>query len=98
MAQTHVEVIIRSDKVEHAKYLLQKEHRLFPGRMLFLGATQDLTEVLHECHFHVFHPGPLDEQSMQDLASLVMTGMILGFIVRGEIRLGETQFDNTKDA
>jgi hypothetical protein len=31
---------------------------------------------------------PLDPQAIEDLAQLVMTGLILGFVVKGEIALG----------
>jgi hypothetical protein len=31
---------------------------------------------------------PLDPQAIEDLAQLVMTGLILGFVVKGEIVLG----------
>jgi hypothetical protein len=32
---------------------------------------------------------PLDPQAIDDMAQLVTTGLILGFVVKGEIALGD---------
>jgi len=98
-APTHIILFLNPENEEHALYLLGES---FTSQVLTLVDTQE-EQVTWGTVFVLIHKekrltlalsAPVTPQQIEDIAYLVKMGLILGFVVRGEIDLGEQVMNN----
>jgi hypothetical protein len=96
---THIIVFLNPENEEHALYLIGES---FTSTALTLVDTQE-EQVTWGTVFVLIHKekrltlalsAPITPEQIEEIASLVKTGLILGFMVRGEIDLGERVINN----
>lgn len=102
---THLMLFLRPDNEEHALYLVTGE--ILIDRETTSVEIQEETSLCQmaapflipykEKRITLALTIPLTPEHIKDLADLVATGLLLGFLVRGEIDLGERVINNFGD-
>jgi hypothetical protein len=98
-APTHLIIFLKSKNEEHALYLIGES---FASTAHTIVDTQE-EQVTWGTVFVLFHKekrltlalsAPVTPKQIEEIAYLVKIGLILGFVVRGEIDLGERVINN----
>ncbi len=98
-APTYIILFLNPANEEHALYLIGES---FTSTALTLVNTQE-EQVTQGTVFVLIHKekrltlalsAPVTPKQIEEIASLVTIGLILGFVVRGEIDLGERVINN----
>jgi hypothetical protein len=98
---TQITILLNPKNEEHALYLIgesftsttftivdtQEEQKTWGTVFMFTHKEKRLTLVLS---------APVTPEQVDEIAFLVKTGLILGFVVRGEIDLGERVINNLR--
>jgi hypothetical protein len=96
---TYIILFLNPENEEHALYLIGES---FTSTELTLVDTQE-EQVTQGTIFVLLHKekrlklalsAPVTSQQIEEIAHLVKIGLILGFVVRGEIDLGERVMNN----
>ena len=96
---THIIVFLNPENEEHALYLIGES---FTSPALTIVDTQE-EQITWGTVFVLTHKekrltlalsAPVTPKQIEDIAYLVTIGLILGFVVRGEIDLGERVINN----
>jgi hypothetical protein len=96
---THIIVFLKPENEEHALYLIGES---FPSTAYTIVDTQEeqvtwgtVFVLIHkEKRLTVALAAPVTPKQIEEIAYLVKIGLILGFVVRGEIDLGERVINN----
>jgi hypothetical protein len=96
---THITVFLNPENEEHALYLIRES---FTSVALTILDTQEeqvrwgtVFVLIHkEKRFTLALSAPVTPEQIEEIAYLVKTGLILGFVVRGEIDLNERVINN----
>jgi len=96
---THIIVFLNAENEVHARYLLSES---FSSTALTLVNTQEeqvtwgtvFTLTYKEKRLTLALSAPVTPGQIEDIAYLVKTGLIMGFVVRGDIDLGERMINN----
>ncbi len=96
---THIIVFLKPENEEHALYLIGES---FPSTAYTTIDTQEqqvtwgtVFVLIHkEKRLTVALAAPVTPKQIEEIADLVKIGLILGFVVRGEIDLGERVINN----
>ena len=96
---TQITVLLNPKHEEHALYLIGES---FTSTMFTVVDTQE-EQMMWGSVFMLTHKekrltlalsAPVTPTQIEEIANLVTTGLILGFVVRGEIDLGERMIHN----
>jgi hypothetical protein len=98
-APTYIILFLNPENEEHALYLIGES---FTSTALTLVDTQEEQVTLgtvfvlnhKEKRLTLALSAPVTSQQIEEIAHLVKIGLILGFVVRGEIDLGERVMNN----
>ncbi len=98
-SSTQITVFLNPEDEEHVLYLIGES---FPPTTFTIIDTQEEQETWgvvfvlthQEKHLILALTAPMTTGQIDDLAFLVKIGLILGFVVRGEIDLGELMINN----
>ena len=98
-APTYIILFLNPENEEHALYLIGES---FTSTALTLVDTQE-EQVTQGTVFVLIHKekrltlalsAPVTSKQIEEIAYLVQIGLILGFVVRGEVDLGERVMNN----
>lgn len=96
---THITVMLNPDNEEHALYLIGEAFTpttctviTSQHEQVTLGTVFKLTH--REKHVTLALSAPITCEQIEEIAFLVKIGLILGFVVRGDIHVGERVITN----
>ncbi len=96
---TQITVFLNPEDEEHALYLIGESFTSMSFTIIDSKEQQvtwgSFFVLTHkEKHLTLALSAPATPTQIEDIANLVKIGLILGFVVRGEIDLGEDVFNN----
>lgn len=96
---TYLTIFLKPENEEHALYLMSES--LTPTSFKVVTTLEELVTwgtvfplLQKEKHLILELSAPIASELIEEIANFVATGLILGFVIRGEIDLGEEVINN----